>query len=523
MGTHPIFESDFDCLTVQTMSVSMFASSAFGSIGNELKGNHKETVKSTFSGDTIISAMIAAAPSGMLMIMLFFTPQLYGENGIACSSRMHSQLDMNTTGQCGSMCRIGEDYRLADYYYIKSFCFGSMTDWRIDNKTGEIDEESSFNLARYKLYPYVLFACSCLGSCATMLWTISAGKISAHLEYVIDGVEEAVGELMQGIQMTKKFKEATGPSSNTQGTQTETEKENGTGDAKEAKTPATKTNSNGSGRFATQAPTKISIGNTYHKIDVKLSDLEPEGPLIDEIKEIWKNDESYEKFAELNKVLMEDHGTKDDLVRTVIFNRIATLLICLMSALLIFYLYVIDLRSIDGRDLSYQWNCRLPPVYHYVDRSGHTWQTTYCIYTSRASREVLTIILFALYIIIGIGEICWCIHNVRAWKKCFRLVEYLPFLSDFDQKRSHKNSHYKLTYGVSDLHLLMALVQVNEGSRDKINVPMKVLKCLPERKNAMEPDRFLSVFLEVLIWSATDEGVDELVKNMVKPEEKPKN
>ena len=28
------------------MSVSMFASSAFGSIGNELKGNRKETVKS---------------------------------------------------------------------------------------------------------------------------------------------------------------------------------------------------------------------------------------------------------------------------------------------------------------------------------------------------------------------------------------------------------------------------------------------------------------------------------------------
>ena len=81
-----------------------------------------------------------------------------------------------------------------------------------------------------------------------MLWTISAGKISAHLEYVIDGVEEAVGELMQGIQMTKKFKEATGPSSNTQGTQTE---ENGTGDAKESKPPAAKTNSNGSGIYGT--------------------------------------------------------------------------------------------------------------------------------------------------------------------------------------------------------------------------------------------------------------------------------
>lgn len=69
------------------MSVSMFASQAFGSIGAELKGNKKETVKSVFSGDTIISAMIAAAPSGMLMIMLFFTPQLYGENGIDQDSK----------------------------------------------------------------------------------------------------------------------------------------------------------------------------------------------------------------------------------------------------------------------------------------------------------------------------------------------------------------------------------------------------------------------------------------------------
>lgn len=53
-----------------------------------------------------------------------------------------------------------------------------------------------------------------------MLWTISSGKIAGHLEYVIDGVEEAVGELMQGIQMTKKFKDATGPSTKSEGTQT---------------------------------------------------------------------------------------------------------------------------------------------------------------------------------------------------------------------------------------------------------------------------------------------------------------
>ena len=80
----------------------------------------------------------------------------------------------------------------------RSVGFYLLIDWQINGETGKVVEGSDFNLARYKLYPYVLFACSCLGSCATMLWTISAGKISAHLEYVIDGVEEAVGELMQG-------------------------------------------------------------------------------------------------------------------------------------------------------------------------------------------------------------------------------------------------------------------------------------------------------------------------------------
>jgi len=72
--------------------------------------------------------------------------------------------------------------------------------------------------------------------------------------------------------------------------------------------------------------------------------------LIDEIKQIWKHDESYEKFSEL-KIIMESHGRKDELVKLVIFNRVCSLLICMASALFLFYLYVVDLKSADGRDL----------------------------------------------------------------------------------------------------------------------------------------------------------------------------
>ena len=39
------------------------------------------------------------------------------------------------------MCQFGEDYRLADYYYIKSFCFGTMEDW-------DISEARGFNITK---------------------------------------------------------------------------------------------------------------------------------------------------------------------------------------------------------------------------------------------------------------------------------------------------------------------------------------------------------------------------------------
>lgn len=110
---------------------------------------------------------------------------------------------------------------------------------------------------------------------------------------------------------------------------------------------------------------------------------------------------------------------------------------------------------------SYEWNCRLPAYYHYLDGNGHTWETTHCIFTARASREILTIILFTLYILLAIGEIAWCLHNVRQWRKCFSLVEYLPLHSDFSLVNGSK-----MFFGVSDLHLLMALVEVNVGTRD---------------------------------------------------------
>ena len=166
-----------------------------------IPSNGKETVRALFPNDAIVSALLAASPAGILTVMLFFTPQLYGEGGLACASRsgcflnfrlfslgikfcsfitlnlkLYTKLILcfkgskkrltasNNTGTCSSMCKYGEDYRLADYYYIKSFCFGTMEDWDINETTGElIDGQEQVSLVRFKLYPYVLFGCAVLG------------------------------------------------------------------------------------------------------------------------------------------------------------------------------------------------------------------------------------------------------------------------------------------------------------------------------------------------------------------------
>lgn len=107
---------------------------------------------------------------------------------------------------------------------------------------------------------------------------------------------------------------------------------------------------------------------------------------------------------------------------------------------------------------SYTYNCRLPRTFWVTTEQGYLLQTTHCIFTSRASREILTIILFAIYIVMATAEVFWTIHNIHAWRNCFRLVRFLPFenIQDFTAGRNQ----------ITDLHLIMALVKVNEGSRD---------------------------------------------------------
>ena len=46
------------------------------------------------------------------------------------------------------------------------------------------------------------------GSLGKILWTVTVTDLAAQTQYVIDGVEEAVGELIVGVKATTVFKEA---------------------------------------------------------------------------------------------------------------------------------------------------------------------------------------------------------------------------------------------------------------------------------------------------------------------------
>ena len=53
------------------------------------------------------------------------------------------------------------------------------------------------------------------------------------------------------------------------------------------------------------------------------------------------------------------------------------------------------------------------------------------------------------------------------FRKCFRLVQFLPFenMSDFVPEEKGDGGQFS-TKSVTDLHLIMALVEVNEASRN---------------------------------------------------------
>ena len=114
------------------------------------------------------------------------------------------------------------------------------------------------------------------------------------------------------------------------------------------------------------------------------------------------------------------------------------------------------------------------------------------------------------YLIIVLAETTWFYYNVRNWHKCYRLVQYLPIENAEQFVRENR---------ITDLHLILAMVELNGRSNSRY---YKAISLVYEVLSALDGDReiqnFLPVFSEVIIWSETDEGVDDLIDKMANKE-----
>ena len=89
-------------------------------------------------------------------------------------------------------------------------------------------------------------------------------------------------------------------------------------------------------------------------------------------------------------------------------------------------------------------------------------------------------------------------------------------------------------YETSDLHCIMALANENNRSREvrypyythittRLNFKIKTIWAGDKVTSALSNEemyKFLPVMMEMIVWKSSDEDVDELVKNIVKKDDK---
>lgn len=93
---------------------------------------------------------------------------------------------------------------------------------------------------------------------------------------------------------------------------------------------------------------------------------------------------------------------------------------------------------------------------------------------------------------------------MATWQKGCKMIANMPFKAH-DMIAQHRTS---------DLHCIMALANENSRSRETIWACDKVTSSLATN----EMYKFLPVFMELIVWKASDENIGDLIKNIVNKE-----
>jgi len=439
---------------------------------------------------------------------------------------------------------------MADYEFVNNYCYANMADYNVNQATGEVDLGSKVNLRYMKLYPYALLCLTVLGAWTNISWEMTAHKRSAQAEYLVDGIDEAMGELISALRQISKLlnsepsKAPTGlhptiittdPNNHqklrlTLSSQSEVfDHQNGA--AHKPSTTIVQANSLRKSSARRRMTTKNSTSglssvaipeenetdfnceekraNSEHSIDeLALLRKEVKDPaaqmnkeyskkIKEEIEVIWARNQTKDKFIELED-LMESRAKSRNLMIVVFVNRFQTLFVTLFSAFIVFYLYLLQEHDLVG------YNCLLPESHYYdvITSAGvFTWKTTNCYFKAIAVWTLMSMLLFIFYCAILILQLIFWYKNIESWRKSYKMVQYLPL----------QGASYLQNNALSDLHVLMAIINQNDQARKTISLVDKVLSSLEKNERV----KFLPVLMEVIVWGATDEKVDDLVEKII--------
>ena len=76
-----------------------------------------------------------------------------------------------------------------------------MYDYSVNETTGYVEKSSKESIVFIKLFPFVLSTFALIGGITKVYWEIHDIRYASQLSLIVDGLEEAVSELIFGLRM----------------------------------------------------------------------------------------------------------------------------------------------------------------------------------------------------------------------------------------------------------------------------------------------------------------------------------
>ena len=340
------------------MAFAGIVANSLGQVNKELGQKTDNTIKGTFACDNVSSSLLMAAPTACLTIMFIFSSRVFGPGLITCEQ--YTPAHMHTHSSDMSKC---DYYRMADHDFITKYCYGNMADYSVAENgtilTDENGEMEKIKLNYMKLFSYVLLCLAGLGGVPKLYWLLTESKRAARVGYMIDGVEEAMAELiaaLKGIGLAEfnKLKEQDGVNKKSVLKQKASRRTKG---ATERRTSVRASQSSKVSALSTIDDVE-NQSNYETSFDQNLTECEKADTLREMLSKLWNKDHIRQKFTEFEQVAKARAASRE-LVFIIMFGRVMSLALNIVLALLVGNWYVWDHYHHDHK----AFNCLLPRSY----------------------------------------------------------------------------------------------------------------------------------------------------------------